>query len=303
MSDTKVQEHNVWNNCKYLTCSVLPVFQACNCDCKFCFSKSSISTIRNEKSILDKTNFGEYYKWAKQHGAQRLVITGGGEPLLKPGVVLKLISEGSQYFDEITCFTNGTYITQDLSSELIDSGLNYLCYSRHHYDDKKNRELMGKSAPLLADFMANAGELIVRATCVMTKGFIDNKEEVWNYINTLSKFGVKQFTFKHTYETYESSVFKESKENKWVKMNKIDFDPFKNQGKLIKQLPWGPEIKEIEGFQVCYYYEPDPHWEKKNKICRSSNLLANGKVYASLEEKQSQLFQLSHSGMPLARMT
>jgi len=299
MSDLAIQENRPWSHCTYLTCSVLPVFQACNCDCKFCFSKSSISSIKHEKSLLDQIEVAQYYQWAKQNGAKRLVITGGGEPLLKPAMVLQLMKEGSQYFDEITCFTNGTYLTQDLSAKLLDHGLSYLCYSRHHYNDEKNQELMGKSAPALADFMANANGVPIRATCVMTKGFIDTKKEVWNYIDCLSKFGVKQFTFKHTYETYKNSVFKESNQNKWVGTHKVDFNPFKNQGKLINRLPWGPEIREIEGFQVCYYYEPDPSWEKKNKICRSSNLLANGKVYASLEEMQSQLFQLKPSKQPL----
>ena len=302
MSETNIKSPLSWDNCTYLTCSVLPVFQACNCDCKFCFSKSSISALKNEKSLLDKIDVHQYYQWARQNGASRLVITGGGEPLLKSEMVLQLVKDGNQYFDEITCFTNGTYLTKDLTAKLLANGLNYVCYSRHHYDDKKNQKLMGKSAPPLVDFMQNANGLTIRATCVMTKGFIDTKEEVWNYIEVLSKFGVKQFTFKHTYETYENSVFKESNQNKWVGIHKIDFDPFKNQGKVINRLPWGPEIREIDDFQVCYYYEPDPNWEKKNKICRSSNLLANGKVYASLEETQSQLFQLMPSKQPLPQV-
>jgi hypothetical protein len=38
----------VWSACRFLTCSVLPVRQACNLHCPFCFSKSSVSALRAE---------------------------------------------------------------------------------------------------------------------------------------------------------------------------------------------------------------------------------------------------------------
>src|SRR5436190_24376135 len=39
---------NPWAECRFLTCSVLPVRMACDLDCKFCFSKSSISSLRHD---------------------------------------------------------------------------------------------------------------------------------------------------------------------------------------------------------------------------------------------------------------
>jgi pyruvate-formate lyase-activating enzyme len=286
-------QKSLWRQCQFLTCSVLPVRMACNLRCPFCFSKSSISSMEGERDHWDDLDVESYYELAKARGATRLVITGGGEPLLRPALVLSLIKRGRAYFDEIACFTNGTYLTTELAVQLAEAGLSYLCYSRHHYDDKACRQLMGSTAPLLGDFFNCAGSLKVRATCVMTRGYIETAEDVFAYMKYLAQSGVYEFTFKHTYVAYKDSVFGQSVENDWAENHKIEFDPFESKGQILATLPWGPKIRKLENWQACYYYEPQPSWEKENQLCRSINLLSNGKVYASLEDQQSLLYQLN----------
>src|SRR5208283_5306638 len=200
-------------------------------------------------------------------------------------------ASGARVFDEIALFTNGTFLTCELSRRLLDAGLSYLCYSRHHYDDEANQWLMGRGAPRLADFLEAAGALPVRATCVMARGQVDSKETVWQYIETLLHFGVRQFTFKHTYVAYEQSVFQGSGENRWAAAHQIEFDPFAGTGEIVGRLPWGPCIRRIGELQVCHYHEPTPAWELAHRLCRSSNLLSDGSVYASLEDQRSLLSQ------------
>ena len=237
-------------------------------------------------------NVERYYQYAKQHGAKRLVITGGGEPLLRSDDVVHLVDIGTKYFDEIACFTNGTYLTRELSQRLRDAGLSYLCYSRHHYDDDCCRALMGDSMPTLDAFFEAADRITVRATCVMAKGYVDCREQVDAYMQALSNYGVRQFTLKHTYVAYEQSVFGNSQENEWAVRHQIECDPFEGRGETIAQLPWGPRIQRVGDFQVCFYYEPQPDWEKENRLCRSVNLLTSGEVFASLEDASSRLFRL-----------
>lgn len=292
IADHYVDSGGCWSRCRFLTCSVLPIRVACNLHCKFCFSKSSISALSHEKTDWTRVPVEEYYRWAVDHGATRLVITGGGEPLLKPHDVLHLIRTGRRFFPEIACFTNGAYLTPELTSELVESGLSYVCFSRHHETDGRNLELMGRGAPTLEQFFAVAEGLKVRATCVMAAGYVDCVEAVWSYINALRHFGVREFTFKHTYVAYEDSVFRGSAEDRWAESHQIEFDPFTGQGEVIGSLPWGPEIRRIGDLQVCYYREPTPAWERRNGICRSTNLLSDGKIYASLEDQQSLLYQL-----------
>ncbi|MDF1667338.1 MAG: radical SAM protein, partial [Planctomycetota bacterium] len=278
-----------WQQCRFLTCSVLPVRMACNLHCPFCFSKSSISSLKAEQQDWDRLDVESYYQYAKDKGANRLVITGGGEPLLRPEVTVSLIERARPFFEEIACFSNGTFLTDDLSEALQEAGLSYLCYSRHHYNDQDCRALMGEGAPALSEFFKAAGSLKVRATCVMTQGGIESPADVDEYMSVLEGLGVTEFTFKHTYVAYERSVFGQSAEDQWAKNHKVEYDPFESQGTVLAQLPWGPKIRRIGSRQVCYYFEPQPSWEKDNRLCRSINLLSDGTVYASLEDKQSRL--------------
>ena len=288
-------EANEWALCRYLTCSVLPVRMACNLDCPFCFSKSSVSAFRAERAVWQHMDVEAYYEFARQRGATRLVITGGGEPLLRADDVVSLIERGRSYFDEIACFTNGSLLTRELTQRLKDAGLSYLCYSRHHEDDQRCRDLMGAGAPSLNQFFSMADGLHVRATCVMARGWVDSRAGIENYMQVLGQYGVTEFTFKHTYVAYEQSVFGQSEANVWSRQHQVEWDPFADDGGEIARLPWGPVIRRLDGRQVCYYFEPDPVWELENRLCRSLNLLSDGTVYGSLEDQRSHLFQLSRS--------
>jgi organic radical activating enzyme len=281
-----------WASCRFLTCSVLPVRTACNLTCPFCFSKSSVSALQHERAGWNSLDVESYYAFAQERGATRLVITGGGEPLLKPDDVVSLIERGRGYFSEVACFTNGTFLTREWSKRLRDAGLSYLCYSRHHHNDDACRQLMGPTAPTLDDFFDAADGLKIRATCVMTRGAIDSREAADEYRDCLARYGVREFTFKHTYIAYEQSFFRDSSQNQWAREHQVQFDPFENQGLVLARLPWGPTIRRLGEHQVCFYYEPQPQWEQEHLLCRSINLLSDGSVYASLEDQRSRLFQL-----------
>jgi pyruvate-formate lyase-activating enzyme len=286
-----------WRVCRFLSCSVLPVRVACNLRCPFCFSKSSISALGHDRADWEGLDVEGYYRFARERGATRLVITGGGEPLLRPDVVVALVAAGRRVFGEVALFTNGTYLTPALARRLADAGLSYVCYSRHAADDEANRALMGASAPTLAAVVAAAaaGPLRVRATCVMTRGFVEGRPAVWRYIEALRSSGVVEFTFKHTYVAYERSVFRGTDEDGWARAHRVEFDPFEDEGEVIGELPWGPRIRRLGELQVCYYHEPTPRWELEHGTCRSSNLLSDGAVYASLEDRSSLLFRLAGS--------
>jgi cyclic pyranopterin phosphate synthase len=284
-----------WADCRFLTCSVLPVRLACNLTCPFCFSRSSISALHHDRIAWDDEAIDAYYAFSRERGATRLVITGGGEPFLKADEVVRLVERGRAFFAEVACFTNGTYLTAGLAARLAEAGLSYVCYSRHHEDDARCRELMGPTAPTLEAFFRAAARLKVRATCVMTRGYVDSPAAVERYRQALSRFGVREFTFKHTYVAYEGSVFGGSRQDRWAAEHRVAEDPFVGRGEVIARLPWGPAIHRLGDSQVCYYHEPDPSWEKEHQLCRSINLLSDGGAYASLEDGRSRLFRLSSS--------
>jgi MoaA/NifB/PqqE/SkfB family radical SAM enzyme len=284
-----------WHACRFLTCSVLPVRMACNLRCPFCFSRSSVSALKSERVDWRELDVAGYYEFARDRGATRLVITGGGEPLLRPDDVVYLVGLGRRHFDEVACFSNGTFLDSELSRRLLDAGLSYLCWSRHAVDDEENRQLMGEGAPRLADLVEAAGGLRVRATCVMTRGHVEDAARVWEYIEAFRGYGIEEFTFKHTYVAYEGSLFCGSSEDTWAREHRVEGDPFAGAGEVVARLPWGPCVRRLRGVQVCSYHEPTPQGELEHRLCRSSNLLSDGTVYASLEETRSLLSRLSCS--------
>src|SRR5262249_13082783 len=136
------------------------------------------------------------------------------------------------------------------------------------------------------------GPLRIRATCVMTRGHVEDAAGVGEYIEALRPYGIREFTFKHTYVAYEGSLFRNSAEDAWARAHRVEGDPFAGAGEAIAPLPWGPCVRRWRGVQVCYYHEPTPAWELRNRLCRSSNLLSDGSVYASLEDTRSLLYRL-----------
>jgi cyclic pyranopterin phosphate synthase len=285
---------NPWAKCHYLTCSVLPVRMACNLNCKFCFSKSSISTLEQDLDGWTEGELERYFAFSRAKGASRLVVTGGGEPLLRLEAVRTALNVGRRFFSEIALFTNGVLLDRKLAGELAGSGLSYLCYSRHHDADDRNRSLMGAAAPDLEEFFSRVdGQLKIRAVCVLCRGYVESADDMRRYVDRLENYGVREFTFKHTYIAYKQSLFGGSNQNVWARQNQVQQDACDIEGEIIASLPWGPKIKTTGELKLCYYYEPTPEWELQNQTGRSLNLLADGKVYGSLEDQRSLLFTLT----------
>jgi len=290
---------NPWSACRALTASALPVARACDLRCRFCFSASSLSALPRRSRLAD-LDVAAYCRLARSKGAGRLVITGGGEPLLDPEQVLRLIAIGRLHFPEIACFTNGSRLTPALARALADAGLSYLCWSRHHPDDAVNRALMGPGAPGRDAVLSAAAGLTVRATCVMARGYVEGRAGVEAYIAALRPYGVRQYTFKHTYTAYPRSVFAGAPEDTWAAAHRVEaVDPFRGEGRILGRLPWGPVVRRIGDEQLCFYREPTPAWELAHRTCRSLNLMADGAVYASLEDRSSLLCRLTASPLPL----
>lgn len=287
-----------WAECRFLSCSVLPVARACQCACRFCFSRSSISALARSRARWSAAALLDYYRWARARGATRLVVTGGGEPMLDPETAIAAIRLGREIWDEVTCFSNAALIDEALAGRLRDAGLGYLCWSRHHWDDARNRAIMGDAAPDLADVIARCRGLALRATCVMHRGGVETADDARRYIAALAPLGIREFTFKHTYVAYEHSVFRDSAQDAWCRDHQIEGDLFEGEGEVVSALPWGPRVRDIDGVRICFYQEPSPRWELQHRLCRSSNLLSDGSVHASLEDSRSLLFRLPGSPRP-----
>lgn len=291
------------------TLSFLPIASACQAKCKFCFSESSIS-VEQEKRISDFVDLEKWCKKAKEVGAQRFVITGGGDPgVLRYEEILKILNISSLYFSKNVMITNGIFLSRLKENEIIkkmkelkSQGLSVLSLSYHHFDPEINKNIMGVDTKiekiLTAIQSLNKKDIPeIRLVCVLQKGGIENKETLVNYFKFAAKYNINQICLKELYvaSTYES-LYSKSQENDYCVKSQVFLSDIQKalltlDAEKVSELPWGSPVYKInmdgKGILVSNYTEPSTGWERKNGIARSWNYMADKKCYASLEDVNS----------------
>lgn len=285
--------------------SILPVAKACQADCKFCFSESSIS-FDQKRSTVNFKNLIQVCKAAKSKGAERFVITGGGEPtLIKEEDLIKIIKIAKTYFDKVILISNGLFLSEqseevilDKIKQLIDAGLSVLSISYHHYDFEINSIIMGKKikTDYLLDILKKNNinnKLTIRLICVLQKEGISNQNEIKKYIEYAITKKVNQICFKELYvSSTEESLYAGQEQNKYSEENQISLsiltDFLDNTSNKFYELPWGSPVYKYKGIiDIAAYTEPSVGWERINGIARSWNIMADGKCFVSLEDINS----------------
>jgi len=292
--------------------SFLPVANACQARCAFCFSKSSISSdqrhARPEWSVIER-----WLDIALARGAERAVITGGGEPtLLSSQDLLNLVSRCSHRFDKVVMITNAYQMARAPDAERVgrigalhDAGLRVLAISRHHSDASINEQLMGLSTPTASVINTwrqcrdRWPQLRLRLICVLQKGGVDTAEEIGNYLSWASRQGVQEVCFKELYvSTSVESVYHDREANLWSRRNQVPLSLLtrfvEEHGFMIEAtLPWGAPVYRGEWLgapmRVAAYSEPSLYWERNRGIARSWNVLADGRCHVSLEDRASEI--------------
>lgn len=290
--------------------SFLPVALACQAKCPFCFSKASVSSEQpTAKPDWEKT--ANWLKRAKALGAERAVITGGGEPTLLDGEsLLKLIVMCAGEFQKVVLITNGRQLAIDGNARtrletLNRAGLAVLALSRHHHEKTRNAEIMGidtASETLITDWREGKRfwpKLRTRLVCVLQTGGIDSQTELHDYISWGAENGVEEICFKELYvSTSAESVYHDRAANDWSRSHQVPLslvtDFAQREGfELTSRLPWGAPIYQGQWrgrqMRIAAYTEPSLFWERTKGIARSWNVMADGHCLVSLEDRSSEL--------------
>jgi len=297
-----------WEELTPRTISILPVAHGCQAACSFCFSEASISRQQAPDSLSDE-RVSTVLRAAKMRGAQRAVITGGGEPgLLSIDRLCALTAMAASIFAKVVLITNGFFLSKmsehdrrDALRNLAAAGLTTLAVSRHHHNPIRNEMIM--RLPIEGEAIADAWQAVrsmtpqlrLRWICVLQKGFIDSEDEVNAYLEWSAATGVDQICFKQLYVASGlESVFFDQSSNLYSAEHQVSLrvvlDSARKQSwQRTSRLPWGAPIFQHHNLSIAAYTEPNVTWELRNKMCRSWNLLADGKCYASLEDGQSLL--------------
>lgn len=290
--------------------SVLPIARACQASCRFCFSESSVSLGQSAR-VVDLARVEPWLRAAVDAGAERFVITGGGEPgLLKHPSMVDLMVLASRHFKKLVLITNGYHLAKQngedrshMVCDYVEAGLSVLAVSRHHWDAQVNAGIMGldtgsEKVALSVRAAASVGyELTLRFICVLQKGGVQTAQDIEQYLRWASAQGAEEVCFKELYvSTTLESAYHARPENAWSHANQVPLSVltacmpalgFVKAG----ELPWGAPYYEgeIEGrrLRVAAYTEPSLYWERSNGIARSWNLMADGTCLASLEDPTS----------------
>jgi pyruvate-formate lyase-activating enzyme len=295
------------------TFSILPIARGCQASCPFCFSEASASA-EQEQARLDLGRVREFAEEARAHGAERFVITGGGEPgLVRHELLRDVIATGHGVLGKTVLITNGHHLGRrdpaSLATALADyarAGLEVLSISRHHYDDAASEKLMSLRTDVAtvartwAAGRANWPELRFRLTCVLQRGAVDSPEALEAYVDWAAQLGVPELCFKELYvSTSAESVYHRHAANDWSHANQVplslvlDFAT-RHGFEEIARLPWGSPVFRGtwrgRSMQFAAYTESSLFWERTHGIARSWNLMSDGRCLASLEDRASEIF-------------
>jgi molybdenum cofactor biosynthesis enzyme MoaA len=292
------------------TFSILPIARGCQARCPFCFSTASASA-EQEQARLDVAHVRRWADLARSRGAERFVITGGGEPGLVPHrQLLDFLAIGRETLGKTVLITNGHHLARCDQAKLVgtladyhDAGLGVLAVSRHHHDGEINSRLMSLDTDAAAvsdvwrDNRSRWPNLRLRFICVLQQGGVENSSSLQAYVNWAAALGVEELCFKELYvSTSVESVYHQRAANAWSRAHHVPLAlvlDFAAQHGLeeASRLPWGAPV--FRGtwngrpLSIAAYTEPSLFWERTQGIARSWNLMADGRCLVSLEDRES----------------
>jgi pyruvate-formate lyase-activating enzyme len=292
--------------------SILPIARGCQASCPFCFSEASASA-EQEQARIDLPRLHDFAVAARARGAERFVITGGGEPgLVRHELLRDVIATGRAAFGKTVLITNGHHLARrapaDIAATLEDyarAGLGVLAISRHHHDDKTSERLMslhtdvGAVARVWRRQRASWPDLRLRFTCVLQRGGVDGMDALEAYVDWAAALGVPEICFKELYvSTSVESVYHRHAANDWSHAHQVPLSlvlEFAGRHGFVEiaRLPWGSPVFRSEWrgrpLQIAAYTEPSLFWERTQGIARSWNLMSDGRCLVSLEDRASEI--------------
>ncbi len=294
-----------WDAIRPRSISFLPIARGCQAACPFCFSEASASA-EQAQARVDWAGVDPWLERALAHGAERAVITGGGEPtLMKRADLLQLVRTCRARFDKVVLITNGLALAAQGEAEatrrlaeLHAAGLGVLAVSRHHVDEAANTALMkvATQTPVLLR-AKRSPSLRLRLVCVLQRGGVDSEAAIDNYVKWAAESGADEVCFKELYvSTSEESVWYSHGANEWSARHQVPLSLVHRWARAaglseLARLPWGAPIYggSISGrdMRVAAYTEPSLFWERRNGTARSWNVMADGNCLASLEDRAS----------------
>lgn len=255
----------------------------CNLRCQMCFQKNMDRNKSDQnKHIMSWDTYQKFLNELDQNQLYSIVFASRGEPLLNPDISKMIKAAKAKGVLEIKLNTNATLLTEALSRELLDSGLDLIVFSvdsvvPEHYQQIRGTSLE-KVLTNIDKFMQIKREefphskMKVRVAMVLTLGMKENEEEeirlaqeYWS--DRVDEFSIKtENDFVSIYEDGQRAFEQSACSLLWERVylwndgsvNPCDIDHLSsmslgniNQGKTIKEIWNGEKMQCLREHHLC----------------------------------------------------
>ena len=168
--------------------------KGCNAKCLFCEYQDDASPFNEDKyyTILDEL---------KDKIRVKKVSFSGGEPTLNLERLSRIIKRTRHSLPGtyIVLNTNGVNLTELFEDKSLVACIDNISLSRHHYDDTKNNEIFGTETISTDDIWKLKKNIkkkgLFHLSCNLVKGYIDNKDEIYNFLEYSNSLKIKSVGF------------------------------------------------------------------------------------------------------------
>jgi hypothetical protein len=278
----------------------------CEASCPHCSYRKG--TKSGNESEFDFKRFEKARKYAVRSGVVALEIEAKGDPLRDEWTKLyQILSEATPDFPQIGLTTPGKYIleAQDSFVNLVGWHLTNLTLTIPHHEPKKRRGALGLNLEYdrLINYLREDCQVVVRASCALSKVGISSPEEALAFIGWCREIGIRHVVFREISMPGEGL---DQEAAQWCLSNAVELDfrenwsfddstnrvfyvnslLAQNEARPLFVFPWGETAYEINGVNVVFEKSEETYYGKSFK----SLLLSGSHLYARYESEGSILF-------------
>lgn len=174
--------------------AIFEIYESCNYNCTFCGNLESSANTKKTKEVDDKTVLDV----AKKIGENEIFFANisGGEILLNPERLLKVLDELNKHNVYSSLSTNLSLATPEILQDIKKRGVNSALISFHNYKrekfaktvrNKKAFDLVNKNIEMAMNEGFN-----ISPNMVLTRNTVDDLLPTAEYL--IKNFGIKQFS-------------------------------------------------------------------------------------------------------------
>jgi uncharacterized Fe-S cluster-containing radical SAM superfamily enzyme len=183
-------------------------------------------------------------KYARNGGAQNVIITSQGEPTLYPLKIIEMLDKLKPYgFSIVELQTNGNLLASESYNDYLSSwhnkGLNKILLSVLSIDSEINSRIMGMPYYNIEDNVKKLHDFgySIRLSCMMFKDGIDSAESLEEVIGFAKKNKVEQLAVRHVTKHFNAK--NSNNELSWVNAHELSQEKKTRFEDILKKMARG----------------------------------------------------------------